>query len=129
MVQEHQKALAIIYQKYSLLDPIAGKPSFGLEEWKVSHIDSPRSLTVGLSRDNDVGGASVVRILSVWVWIGRLSCVELSRKIVVGGPKIPRGCPLTIFFQRNFVDLSICVPTVLLFTSLCKKGIDSVVSG
>ncbi|CBJ27259.1 flagellar associated protein [Ectocarpus siliculosus] len=34
VLQEHQKALGIVYQKYSMLDPIAGKPSFGLEEWK-----------------------------------------------------------------------------------------------
>ncbi|CAB1121297.1 unnamed protein product [Ectocarpus sp. CCAP 1310/34] len=34
VLQEHQQALGIVYQKYSMLDPIAGKPSFGLEEWK-----------------------------------------------------------------------------------------------
>lgn len=34
--QDHQKALAVAYQKYSMLDPVAGKPSFGLEEWKVN---------------------------------------------------------------------------------------------
>ncbi len=33
--QDHQKALSVVYQKYSMLNPIAGKPSFGLEEWKV----------------------------------------------------------------------------------------------
>lgn len=35
LIQDHQKALAVVYQKYSMLDPVAGKPSFGLEEWKV----------------------------------------------------------------------------------------------
>lgn len=36
-LQEHQKVLATVYLKYSLLDPVAGKPSFGLEEWKVGY--------------------------------------------------------------------------------------------
>lgn len=35
-LQDHQKVLAAVYQKYSMLDPIGGKPSFGLEEWKVN---------------------------------------------------------------------------------------------
>lgn len=34
-LQDHHKALATVYHKYSLLDPVAGKPTFGLEEWKV----------------------------------------------------------------------------------------------
>eukprot|EP00752_Nemacystus_decipiens_P001778 g1718.t2 len=34
VLQDHQKALAVAYQKYSMLNPVAGKPSFGLEEWK-----------------------------------------------------------------------------------------------
>lgn len=25
----------LVYQYYSLLDPVGGKPCFGLEEWKV----------------------------------------------------------------------------------------------
>lgn len=65
MIQEHQKALTMIYQKYSLLDPVAGKPSFGLEEWKVSHIGSPRSFATRVSRGGDVDGASFLRNLSV----------------------------------------------------------------
>eukprot|EP00903_Cladosiphon_okamuranus_P005365 g5358.t2 len=34
VLQDHQKALSVAYQKYSMLNPVAGKPSFGLEEWK-----------------------------------------------------------------------------------------------
>ncbi|CAM9275025.1 unnamed protein product [Scytosiphon promiscuus] len=40
VLQDHQKALGIAYQKYSLLNPVAGKPSFGLEEWKTFTIDA-----------------------------------------------------------------------------------------
>lgn len=36
-LQEHHKALATVYHKYSMLDPVAGKPTFGLEEWKVNY--------------------------------------------------------------------------------------------
>ncbi|CAM9278761.1 unnamed protein product [Discosporangium mesarthrocarpum] len=32
--QDHNRALHHVYRKYSLLNPVAGKPFFGLEEWK-----------------------------------------------------------------------------------------------
>lgn len=51
-LQEHQKALATVYQKYSLLDPIAGKPSFGLEEWKVIQCSSEASVFFDEERSN-----------------------------------------------------------------------------
>lgn len=63
--QDHQKALAVAYQKYSMLDPVAGKPSFGLEEWKVNNICTNHQL----DRLNPAEGAA----LSLFFLVGALS--------------------------------------------------------